>query len=112
VPPRDPFPRCGSTSSTHRFRTCRACNAIYNKGWRAKRIPPAPTCALCGRRRGDGPPVFRYSLSRSIKLKTGWAMRNLASLTLCDPCIQTRARPSRNYTRRLGLRLGSWTEKE
>jgi hypothetical protein len=103
---------CGGRAiDGHHVSRCRECRRIYQRKYRDrigyKRLPAQ--CVMCGLsgRNSRGIPVYRYPLIR--KPTTGGPGRRsfvIASIGLCDSCIQEHARPSPSYIRLNGSAWG------
>jgi hypothetical protein len=100
-------PLCGSRDIAHRRRSCKPCLAAYARAFRAKRHSPDDVrCAICSlaRRRG-GTPVYMYPITRMVAGRR----RCIASIGLCDRCIQEKGMPSPSYVKANRLLERSWT---
>lgn len=96
--------RCGSNDPEHRAKTCRACDRLYKRRYKAGQprfryrvTANAATCRFCGLVAGNSMniPVYRYPLKRHVfgVKQQAW----IGTLGLCDRCIVDNAELKPKY---------------
>jgi len=73
-----------------------------------------PFCAFCGISRGNelGVKVYRYALIRPVRIRANFHTNKcIASIPICDDCVQEHAQPSRSYMLAHGLTEPVWPSR-